>query len=262
MPYREKQFIGGEYLECKVYPITFMERRCKKSNKKRKRKESLLKQKNLNEKNSKDTLRRTIECNFTCRDWFATLGWTDEKRPKTEERMSKDLKNFFERLRRFLKRNNREELKYIYVIEYDENINLHIHMIINNVVSIEELQKIWGNGNVDAKHLREDDLGYEGLAEYLAKDPKGKKRWVPSRNLDRADIATDDFKFNNKKIRELVQCQGDREFIRKLYPGYTLKYFEVNFNEINSKYYINLRLKKEKGNTEVRKRKIKNKRKN
>ncbi|HAT4299863.1 TPA: hypothetical protein I9063_003287, partial [Clostridium perfringens] len=197
MPYREKQFIGGEYLECKVYPITFMERRCKKSNKKRKRKESLPKQKNLNEKNSKDALRRTIECNFTCRDWFATLGWTDEKRPKTEERMSKDLKNFFERLRRFLKRNNREELKYIYVIEYDENINLHIHMIINNVVSIEELQKIWGNGNVDAKHLREDDLGYEGLAEYLTKDPKGKKRWVPSRNLDRADIATDDFKFNN-----------------------------------------------------------------
>lgn len=258
MPYREKQFIGGGYLECKVYPITFMERRCSKSRKK----ESLPKQKNLNEKNSKDTLRRTIEANFTYRDWFATFSYTDEKRPKSEERIAKDLKNFFERLRRFLKRNNRGKLKYIYVIEYDEDVNVHYHMIINNIVSIEELESIWGNGNVEVSNLREEDLGFEGLADYLSKDPKGKRRWVPSRKLDRADIATDDFKYNNKKIRELVQCQGDREFIRKLYPGYTLKLFEVKFNEINSSYYINMRFKKERNDINVKKSNIKNKRRN
>ncbi len=258
MPYREKQIKSGNNLECIVYSIPYRQRRCRKS----KKKESLPKQKNLNEKNSKDSMRRTIECNFTCRDWFATLGWTDEKRPKTEERMLKDLKNFFERLRRFLKRNNRGELKYIYVIEYDDNKKVHIHMILNNVVSIEELQKIWGEGNVDVEHLREDDLGYEWLAEYLAKDPKGKKRWVPSRNLKRPEIITNDFKFNNKKIRELVQCQGDREFIRKLYQGYTLKLFEVKFNEINSSYYINMRFKKERKDINVRKSNIKNKRRN
>ncbi|MDT9337832.1 hypothetical protein P3F01_15845 [Clostridium perfringens] len=258
MPYREKQIKSGNNLECLVYSIPYTQRRCRKSRKK----ESLPKQKNLNEKNSKDTMRRAIETNFTNEDWFATFGWTNEKRPKTEERMLKDLKNFFERLRRFLKRNNRGELKYIYVIEYDDDKKVHIHMIVNNVVSIEELQKIWGNGNVDAKHLREDDLGYEGLAEYLAKDPKGKKRWVPSRNLKRPEIITNDFKYNNKKIRELVQCQGDREFIRKLYPGYTVKLFEVKFNEISSSYYINIRLKKEFDDTNVRKRKIKNKRRN
>lgn len=258
MPYREKQIKSGNNLECSIYSIPYRQRRCRKS----KKKESLPKQKNLNEKNSKDSMRRTIECNFTCRDWFATLGWTDEKRPKTEKRMSNDLKNFFERIRRFLKKNKRGELKYIYVIEYDDDKKFHIHMILNNVVSIEELQKIWGNGNVDVEHLREDDLGYEWLAEYLAKDPKGKKRWVPSRNLKRPEIITNDFKYNNKKIRELVQCQGDREFIRKLYPGYTVKLFEVKFNEISSSYYINIRLKKEFDDTNTRKRKIKNKRRN
>lgn len=258
MPYREKQIKSGNNLECSIYSIPYRQRRCRKS----KKKESLPKQKNLNEKNSKDSMRRTIECNFTCRDWFATLGWTDEKRPKTEKRMSNDLKNFFERIRRFLKKNKRGELKYIYVIEYDDDKKVHIHMILNNVVSIEELQKIWGNGNVDVEHLREDDLGYEWLAEYLAKDPKGKKRWVPSRNLKRPEIITNDFKYNNKKIRELVQCQGDREFIRKLYPGYTVKLFEVKFNEISSSYYINIRLKKEFDDTNTRKRKIKNKRRN
>ncbi|HAT4161027.1 TPA: hypothetical protein I9Z77_000428 [Clostridium perfringens] len=258
MPYREKQIKSGNNLECLVYSIPYTQRRCRKSRKK----ESLPKQKNLNEKNSKDTMRRAIETNFTNEDWFTTFGWTNEKRPKTEERMLKDLKNFFERLRRFLKRNNRGELKYIYVIEYDDDKKVHIHMIVNNVISIEELQKIWGNGNVDVKHLKEDDLGYEGLAEYLAKDPKGKKRWVPSRNLKRPEIITNDFKYNNKKIREIVQCQGDREFIRKLYPGYTVKLFEVKFNEISSSYYINIRLKKEFDDTNVRKRKIKNKRRN
>ncbi|XZL87320.1 rolling circle replication-associated protein [Clostridium perfringens] len=258
MPYREKQIKSGNNLECIVYSIPYRQRRCRKN----KKKESLPKQKNLNEKNSKDSMRRTIECNFTCRDWFATFGWTDEKRPKTEERMGKDIKNFFERIRRFLKKNKRGELKYIYVIEYDDNKKVHIHMILNNVVSIEELQKIWGEGNVDVEHLREDDLGYEWLVEYLAKDPKGKKRWVPSRNLKRPEIITNDFKYNNKKIRELVQCQGDREFIRKLYPGYTVKLFEVKFNEISSSYYINIRLKKEFDDTNVRKRKTKNKRRN
>lgn len=258
MPYREKQIKSGNNLECIVYSIPYRQRRCRKN----KKKESLPKQKNLNEKNSKDSMRRTIECNFTNEDWFATLGWTNEKRPKTEERMAKDLKNFFERIRRFLKKNKRGELKYIYVIEYDDDKKVHIHMILNNVVSIEELQKIWGNGNVDVEHLREDDLGYEWLAEYLAKDPKGKKRWVPSRNLKRPEIITNDFKYNNKKIRELVQCQGDREFIRKLYPGYTVKLFEVKFNEISSSYYINIRLKKEGNDINVRKSNIKNKRRN
>ncbi|HGD0580870.1 TPA: hypothetical protein ACH354_002534 [Clostridium perfringens] len=258
MPYREKQIKSGNNLECLVYSIPYTQRRCRKSRKK----ESLPKQKNLNEKNSKDTMRRVIETNFTNEDWFVTFGWTNEKRPKTEERMLKDLKNFFERLRRFLKRNTRGELKYIYVIEYDDDKKVHIHMIVNNVISIEELQKIWGNGNVDVEHLREDDLGYEGLAEYLAKDPKGKKRWVPSRNLKRPEIITNDFKYNNKKIREIVKCQGDREFIRKLYPGYTVKLFEVKFNEISSSYYINIRLKKEFDDTNVKKRKIKNKRRN
>lgn len=243
MLYRETMMKGGMYLESRIYPITFMERKCRKS----RSKESLPKQKRLNNKNSKDAMRRAIETNFTINDWFVTLGWTDEKRPKTEERIAKDIKNFFERLRRVLKRTTSKELKYIYVIEHNEDINVHIHMILNNVVTIEELQKIWGNGNIDIKHLEETDLGYEELAEYLAKEPKGKKRWVASRNLKRVDIEKNDFKYNYKKILEIVNCQGDREFIRKLYPGYTLKLFEVKFNKINSSYYINIRLKKEVG---------------
>ncbi|WP_394871715.1 rolling circle replication-associated protein [Clostridium perfringens] len=240
MPYREKQIENGMFLDVEIFPITFMQRKCRGSRKK----ESLPKQKNLNDKNSKKYLARTLNTNFTEKDYFVTLGYTDFKRPSSYDRALKDLENFFKRLRRYLRKHNKPELKYIYVIEYDDDINIHFHIVMNGIIDISELERIWGNGNIEVSKLRIDDLGYESLAKYLTKDPKGKRRWNPSRNLKRPEIVVEDFKYNPKKVREIATCQGDKEFINNLYPGHILKSFEVNFNEINSSFYINIKLQK------------------
>lgn len=241
MIYREKKIYSGNILEVENYPITLRERG---HSRKRKQKESIPKQKNLNDKNSKKYLSRLLNVNFTDRDYFATLGYTDFKRPCSYERAIKDFDNFLKRLRRFLKNNNKPELKYIYVIEYDDDINIHFHMVLNGEIEIEELERIWGNGNVEVSRLKSNELGYEELAKYITKDPKGKRRWSPSRNLKKPKVSVNDYRYSNKKIREIANCQGDKEFIEKLYQGYTLREFVVNFNEINSSYYINIKLQK------------------
>ncbi|MDM0963527.1 hypothetical protein QTI94_08135 [Clostridium perfringens] len=259
MIYREKKIYSGNMLEVENYPITLRER---KHSRKRKVKESLPKQKNLNDKNSKKYLSRLLNTNFTDQDYFATFGYVDSKRPESYERAIKDFDNFLKRLRRFLRKNNRPELKYIFVIEYDEDINIHFHMVLNGIVEFEELEKIWGKGNVEVSRLKANELGYEELAKYMVKDPKGKRRWSPSRNLKKPKVSVNDYKYSNRKIREIANCQGDRSFIESLYPGYTLREFYVNFNEINSSFYITIKLQKIGGYENVRKSNIKNKRRN
>lgn len=241
MAYREKKIYSGNILEVENFPIPL---RARKHNRKRKIKESLPKQKNLNDKNSRKYLSRVLNTNFTDRDYFVTLGYADFKRPKSYERAIKDFDNFLKRLRRFLKKNNKPELKYIYVIEYDEDINIHFHMVLNGVIKIEELEKVWGKGNIEVSRLKANELGYEELAKYMTKYPKGKRRWSPSRNLKKPKISVNDYKYSNRKIREIAKCQGDKRVIESLYPGYTLREFSVSFNEINSSFYINIKLQK------------------
>lgn len=241
MIYREKKIYSGNILEVEIFPIEIYKR---KQSRKKKEKESLPKQKNLNDKNSRKHLSRLLNTNFTDKDFFVTLSYSDNKRPKNEKRVSKDFENFLKRLRRFLKKNNKEELKYINVVEYDENIKIHNHMVMNGIVDISDLERIWGNGNVEVSKLRSNELGYEELAKYLTKDPKGKKRWSQSRNLKKPKVKVNDFKFSKKKVNELANSQGERALFERLYRGYIFREYEVKVNEITSYTHINIKLQK------------------
>lgn len=85
--------------------------------------------------------------------------------------------------------------KYIYVIERGEkNGRLHVHFATNRFVPKSAVQKLWGNGFVDARHLgRGGGGGARNAAKYLAKyctkaggnaqRPKHSRRFVPSHRL-------------------------------------------------------------------------------
>ena len=82
MIYREKKIYSGNMLEIEIYPITLQER---KQSRKRKEKQSLPKQRNLNEKNAKKHLARLINTNYSDKDLTVTLSYDNEHRPESEE---------------------------------------------------------------------------------------------------------------------------------------------------------------------------------
>lgn len=245
MPYREKKIYSGDILEIEIYPISKIERKQKR---KIKEKESKSKQKNLNDKNAKKQLIRLLNTNFTTKDLHVTLTYDKENLPENENAAKKDVTNFIRRLNYYIKKHNLGELKYIAVIEFREqeegkkDIRLHHHLVVNGIVDRDTLEEIWQKGRANADRLKPDEFGLEGLARYISKDPKGNKRWIPSRNLKQPTIKVNDHKYSGRKIYEIVM--GDREILVNNYKDYLLNDCEVNVNEITAGIHINIKMRK------------------
>ena len=249
MPYWEKKIYSGRILEVEIYPITLQER---KQSRRQKEKISEPKQKNLNDKNAKKHLIRLLNTNFSDNDLHITLTYKDDALPKDEEDAKKDVNNYLRRIKRFLKKNELPELKYIAVIEYREGKNgkkvrMHHHIVISGDVGRDNAEKLWKKGRANADRLQADEFGYEALARYISKDPQGKKRWTQSRNLKQPTIRVSDYKYSNRKVNQLATNQGDKTEFEKLYPGYIYTSYEVQINEVTAGTYIYLKMRKEDG---------------
>lgn len=144
MSYRTKTIQSGKYLEVEMYPVfTGI-----KSGRTKKQKPSSKKQKNLNDKNAKKNIIRLIHSNFGEGDLMITLSYDNKNRPADEEQAKKDIDNYIRRLKRYRKKNNLPELKYIAAIEYKDaqegkNVKIHHHMIMS-AMDRDEAEKIWG----------------------------------------------------------------------------------------------------------------------
>lgn len=247
MPYREKKIYSGDILEIEIYPISKIERKQKRKIKER---ESKNKQKNLNDKNAKKQLMRLLNTNFTKKDLHVTLTYDKQNLPANEEEAKKDVTKFIRRLKYHIKKNNLGELKYIAVIEFREQeegkkeIRLHHHLVVNGIVDRDTLEEIWQKGRANADRLKPDEFGLEGLARYISKDPKGNKRWIPSRNLKQPIIKVNDYKYSGRKVYEIAR--GDRDILVNNYTNYLLNDYEVNVNEITAGIHINIKMRKRK----------------
>lgn len=246
MPYREKKIYSGKILEVEIYPISLQER---KQSRKKKEKISELKQKNLNDKNAKKHLIRLLNTNFSDSDLHITLTYKDDELPVNEDEAKKDVNNYLRRIKRFLKRQGLPELKYIAVIEYREGKNgkkvrMHHHVVISGDIGRDNAEKLWKKGRANADRLQADEFGYEALARYISKDPQGKKRWTQSRNLKQPIIRVSDYKYSNRKVKQLAANQGDKTEFENLYPRYIYTSYEVNVNEITAGTYIYLKMRK------------------
>lgn len=245
MAYREKKIYSGKMLEIEIYPISKLER---KQSRRKKEKMSLPKQKNLNEKNAKKHLIRLVNTNFTDEDLAVHLTYDNKNYPRSEEEARKDVANFIRRIKYYRRKNNLPELKYIAVIEYREpergkQIRLHHHIIMNDI-DRDVVEQLWGKGRANADRLKADEYAYEGLARYIAKDPKGSKRWTQSRNLKQPTVKVNDYKYSKRKVEQISKHPEDRQLFEKLYPGYILNDCEVQVNDINAGTYLYIKMRK------------------
>ena len=87
-------------------------------------------------------------------------------------------------------------------------------------------------GYRNADRIQAGDNGLSDLANYIAKDPSGKKRWSSSRNLELPVIRKpNDTKYTKSKVERLVTSpDSGREYFEKQYPAYKI-------TEINPVYY-------------------------
>lgn len=154
------------------------------------------------ERNYRDSIKklaRLINCNFKTGDLFITLTHAERV---TANEAEKELTNFLRRLKRWRKKRDLPELKYIARTE-SEKKREHHHLIIN-AIDMEAIYDLWKLGRVMISKL-EPGGDYTGLAVYVMKEDTEpqKRRWRASKNLARPIV----------KIKKLKAEKG-----RKLYP--------------------------------------------
>jgi hypothetical protein len=235
---------GKEILEAQIYPaflnVADMPRTKRKC-------ESSPSQSNLNDKNSRRQLVRLVNINFSDGDLWCTFGWNNDNLPCNEERARKDIRNFIARINRRRKKAGLENIKYIYVLAFCDYERPHFHIIMSgDGVNRDELEVLWGKcDRPNTRRIKvDDDLMVTGLATYIARNPRGSKRWCPSKNLKKPDKATKSYsKFKRRKVeriaRDYTQLQEEME---KAYKGYKFIDREVKYNGINSAFYIYARM--------------------
>lgn len=241
MPYREKKIYSGDILEVEVYPISVWDR---KQSRKKKEKMSQPKQKNLNDKNAKKHLIRLINNNFTNNDLSVGLTYSENELPENEAAARMDMTNYIRRIKHYRNKHGLLPLKYIAVIEYGEGKGrIHHHLIISDM-DRDIVEQLWGKGRANADRLKADEYGYEALARYITKDPKGNKRWVQSKNLKQPTVKVNDFKYSRRKIEELAKCPEDRQTFESMYPEYILNGCKVSVNEVTAGTYLYIKMRK------------------
>lgn len=205
-------------------------------------------QKKLNDKRARRKLARLIIINFKNGDIWATFGWNDKYLPKDREEASKQISAFIRKINRRQKKAGKENVKYIYVLAFDGYARPHFHIVLSKpVIDRDELESLWGK--CDRANTRristEEDYILTGLANYIARNPHGTKKWVSSANLKKPTESNSYKKFSKKKA---MQSAKDFEVLKanleKAYQGYSLLDAEVTFNKVNAGFYIYARLKR------------------
>ena len=139
-------------------------------------------------------------CNFKWNDLFVTMGYFDEKLPKTKETAEQRLSYFIRALREE-RRSKGQELVYVRVTEgYHSDGRLHHHLILNAVGGdFETIRRLWAKNGSDVDfelYCRKDPVAH---AKYITKEPREKGRrhvgdriWRVSRNCRRPTIIKED----------------------------------------------------------------------
>lgn len=247
-----------KYIECSIYPTW----KCKGDIPRgKKKKESSKKQKKLNLKNRIKNITRYLHTNFTTEDLFMTLTYRDMK-GIDEERAYKDITNYIKKIRRWMKKNKiTKELKYMYIISYDNNptsekkIRIHHHIVISGI-DRDAAEKLWGKGIANARRLQEGDFGFSELGKYFAEqeqNPKEKdkvarkgKRFGHSLNLKKPIITKDRTTLTRRKVETIAKNENDyKEFFENKYPGCRFIDCQVYMSDEFSGIYLYARLIKE-----------------
>lgn len=119
---------------------------------------------------SKMNLRRLINANVNPFSKFVTLTFKENLTDIDEAK--RRFKVFVRTLNRRRKKENKENLKYIYVVEFQERGAVHFHCVFFNMgfMKNEELQKIWGQGFTKVNRIKDVDNVGAYVVKYMQKD--------------------------------------------------------------------------------------------
>lgn len=145
----------------------------------------------LNLRHSWQKLKAAIAANFSPSDLVVTLSYCDESLPPTRKDAESRLKLFIRHLRA-ARRENGNELKYMYVTESGHSSGrLHHHIIINSTGNdFSMIRRLWAKNGTSIDFSPIASKGFAGWAEYLTKEPRehgrryvGERMWRSSRGL-------------------------------------------------------------------------------
>ena len=218
-------------------------------------KESMPKQKKMNEKRARRYFEALIEANFKGgRDLVLHLTFDKNNYPESEEEAKKRVQCFLRNLNGKRKRRGLGNAKYIIVFEISKRGRFHFHIIMDGELDRDTVEATWKYGFCNADRLKADPKeGLTAIINYLAKggnNPKTKdgerskweKRWIPSRGLTRPWISEAKSSISRKRFNTIVELPEDSELfiaaIEKDNAGYFVQSIEKSYNEQTGNWYI------------------------
>ena len=254
---RANRYYCGDYQEVTIAAVVAEE--VKRGNKRipANKSEYLTKpeQRIVNDRNTFRWMRLALQGNFRKGDYFMTLTFNEGEIPSpdnVEQAKYTLTKKFLRKVREMYKKVD-QQLKYIWVMEYDldEDGNylkrVHFHTVINSVpgISSEDIEDCWSVGRgkkrkmlgrVHTKRLLPSKSdGLEALAQYLSKGKrwkKGKKIWNSSTNLKRPEKRKRDKVISFKQLEKMAMSNDQGfETISKLYPNHDITEIKFKYTE-------------------------------
>ena len=169
MFYSDNEFRSKDFIEHEIHCEydTYVEKRAKK------KKPSPLQLSKQNHWNKVKNCRRTIQNNFGPGDLWCTFAYKKGTR-KTMREFMRDVQRFQNHLR-FEYRKRGYDLKWIRRLEIGKRGGLHAHFIINSIGDTQLISDTWKKCVKDGGRVYFTDIddgdGYNGLAEYICKEP-------------------------------------------------------------------------------------------
>lgn len=218
--------------------------------------ESLPKQKRLNEKRAKRYFEALIEANFKGgKDLHLTLTFRNEDYPEDEITARKRLANFIKALNGKRRRRGIENAKYVTVFETSKTGRFHFHVIMDGLLNRDTVEETWHWGRCNADRLRSDPKeGLQAIVKYLSKGSEGvderskfQKRWIPSRGLVRPWISEGKSSISAKRYHKIASLPEDSEMLTSAIEqdnkGYKIQSLEKSYCEQTGKWFIFARMR-------------------
>lgn len=144
----------------------------------------------LNERQEKQRLARLLNTNFFQGGYMVTLKYADGRLPESYEDAREEGEKLMRKLRLLCKKEGVELRRVMVTANWspkrDAAARYHHHVVINKI-PLAMLEKLWPTGEMYIETLKKGDLSQ--LASYLCDNVRleesGKKKWSPSKNLDK-----------------------------------------------------------------------------
>ncbi|MBV7391081.1 hypothetical protein KUA55_10340 [Enterococcus sp. ALS3] len=244
---QEKRLSIDDYQEVDIIPLSNTSRK-----KTKKRKEILPRpaQANNNDKRSRRYFGLLAKGNFKKGDYYGTYTFSKKYLPSNPEEAKKIFKDTFIRKVRYQFKKVGKELKYLFVMEYQEDEDgnsierIHFHFLMCSGISRDVVEDCWSVGRGKKKEslgrrntklIQPDSDGIQALVNYLKKKPrwkKGVKTWSGSRNLEKPVKQVNNNKYSRRKV-EKFSLSNDYgfDYFEKEYAKYHITSIEPVYND-------------------------------